>query len=467
MSSSPLHRTITGSGRDRRGSRGRPPGGAPLRRRRRLIALAVLIAALALLAASALGGESTTAKAQSPQVVVVPVNGIIDPRMASFVTRGITQAEDAGARAVVLTLDTPGGLDDSMREIIKKVVNSPLPVIAYVSPSGARAASAGTFIMMASDVAAMAPGTNLGAAHPVAIGADPSTEEGTKILNDAAAYIRSLAQANGRNADWAELAVRQSISTSADEALSQHVIEFTSDSLDSLLSQVDGFTTVAKGITIDTASVSVNEISMSFWERISHLLLNPNIVYLLLLLGMIAVAYEFAHPGVGIGAVTGFIALAAAIYALVVLPVNIAGLLLVVLGFALLAADLYLPSFGMLSIGGIISLVAGSWMLFDSSAPFLKVSLPLNIVLALATGAFFLVIVRAAIKARGLPSRSAGQAMIGEIGYARSQLDPLGQVQVHGEIWSAESDTGETIARGEEVEVVEVRGLTIKVKMAS
>lgn len=462
MSSSPLYQKSSGA-RRQNGLLGRRPRGSPPRRQR-LIALVVLLGALALLAALSLGGRGSPAIAQTPQVSVVPVDGIIDPRMASFVVRAITQAEDAGARAVVLRLDTPGGLDDSMREIIKKMVNSPLPVIAYVSPSGARAASAGTFIMMASDVAAMAPGTNLGAAHPVAIGADPSTEEGAKILNDAAAYMRSLAQANGRNADWAELSVRQSISASAEEALSQHVIEFTSDSIEALLVQVNGFTTVAKGITLDTGGVSINEISMSFWERLSHLLLNPNIVYLLLLLGLIAVAYEFAHPGIGIGAITGFFALAIAIYALIVLPVNIAGVLLVVLGFALLAADLYLPSYGLLTVGGIISLIAGSWMLFDSSAPFLKVSLPLNIVLALVTGAFFLIIVRAAIKARGLPSHSAGQAMIGEIGYARSQLNPLGQVQVHGEIWSAESETGETIARGEEVEVVNVKGLSIKVK---
>jgi membrane-bound serine protease (ClpP class) len=446
----------------RKGSTGR--GGHGKAGRRWIVAIAILLALAALFVAAALRGEDVKADSQAPLVVVVPIDGIIDPRMADFVIRGISEAEDTGARAVVLTIDTPGGLDESMRDIIKKMVNSPLPVIAYVNPSGARAASAGTFIIMASDVAAMAPGTNLGAAHPVAIGADPSTEEGTKILNDAAAYMRSLAEANGRNADWAELAVRQSISASADDALSQHVSEFTSDSVESLLVAVDGFKTTAKGITLDTGGVSIAEIHMSFWERLTHLLLNPNVVYLLLLLGLLAVVYELAHPGVGIGAVTGFLSLAVAIYALIVLPVNIAGLVLVILGFILLAADLYLPSYGTLTVAGVISLITGSWMLFDSSAPFLRVSWPLNIALALITTAFFIIIVRAAIKARRLPARTGGSAMIGETGYARSQLDPLGQVQVHGEIWSAESSEGETITRGEEIEIVEVRGLTLKVK---
>jgi len=435
-------------------------------RRRLLLLGAVLVALLAVVLSSLMARGGSAAEGGAAEAVVVPVNGIIDSRTAGFITTSISEAEKYGARVVVLTLDTPGGLDGPMRDIIKKMAASPLPVIAYVYPPGGRAASAGTFIMMASDVAAMSPGTNLGAAHPVAIGADPSTEEGTKILNDSAAYMRSLAEANGRNADWAELAVRQSISATADEALSQQITEFTSGNVAELLSDVDGFTTVAKGITLDTGGLVIREMEMSFWDRALHLLLNPNVVFFLLLVGLLAVAYEFAHPGIGLGAVTGFFSLALAIYALAVLPVNYAGLALVMLGFALLVADLFITSLGLLSAGGVISIVLGSWMLFDPSAPFLRVSLPLSTALALVTAGFFVIIVRAALKARRLPARTGGEAMVGEYALARTRLDPLGQVHIHGEIWSAEVVEGETVEKGEEVEVLEVNGLILKVRRA-
>ena len=441
----------------------RKPRRSPTARRRLLILPLLALAILAALAISFLLPEGGAGSSE-PGVIVIPVDGIIDSRMAGYVTRNIAEAEKEPAQAVVLILDTPGGMDGPMRDIIKKMVNSPLPIIAYVYPSGGRAASAGTFIMMAADVAAMAPGTNLGAAHPVAIGADLSTEEGVKILNDAAAYMRSLAAANGRNVDWAELAVRQSISASAEEALSQGIIEFTSKDVEALLVDVDGYTTVAKGITLDTGNVTVREVEMSFWERTLHLLLNPNLVFFLLLVGLLAVAYEFAHPGIGLGAVTGFICLALAIYTLMVLPVNYAGLALIVIGFILLVADLFIMSLGLLSAGGVICIVLGSWMLFDSSAPFLRVSLPLSISLALVTAGFFVIIVRAAVQARRLPARTGSDAMIGEHALARTRLDPAGQVHIHGEIWSAETLAGETVERGEEVEVLEVSGLILKVR---
>jgi membrane-bound serine protease (ClpP class) len=361
-------------------------------------------------------------------------------------------------------MDTPGGLDEPMREIIKKMAGSPLPVIVYVSPTGARAASAGTFICMGSDVCAMAPGTNLGAAHPVAVGAEPDTETGIKITNDAAAYMRSLAEANGRNANWAELAVRQSVSLSADDALDQQVIDMKADSMQALLDQVDGFTTKAKQITIETQGAEVSEAGMTFREKVLHLIVDPNVAYLLFIIGLLAIAYEFVHPGIGIGGILGFICLVLSLYALNSLPINYTGIGLIVLGILFLGAELYLPSHGALTVGGIVALLAGSFFLYDSSAPFLRVSLPLNIALASLATVFFVVIARAAIQARRLPRQSPRSAMIGAEGVTRTMLDPLGQVFVRGEIWSAEAPEGETIEKGEEIEVTDVSGLLLKVR---
>ncbi len=439
-------------------------GGGPALKRRLGLVAGVLAILLALLIAFSFSGKSGQAADDNPGVRLIPVEGIIDPQIADFVMRAIDEAEHDGTQVVVLRLDTPGGLDQSMRDIIKKMAGSPLPVIAWVAPPGARAASAGTFIVSASDVAAMASGTNLGAAHPVAIGAEPSTEEGIKITNDSAAYIRSLAEANGRNANWAELAVRQSVSLTADEALEKQVIEFEADSLDSLLSQVDGFTTKSKGITLSTRDANVTEASMSAKENILHLILNPNVAYLLFIFGLIALIYEFVHPGIGLGGVTGTIALLLSIYAMYMLPVNFIGIALIFVGLVMLAMELYLPSHGALSVGGVGSLILGSFFLFDSSAPFLRVSLPVNIALAVMALAFFVLIAGKIMKARRLPARTGQQAMIGEVGYTRSPLDPLGQIFVHGEIWSAEAVEGESIGEGVEVEVVDVRGLMLKVK---
>ncbi|MHB1361072.1 MAG: NfeD family protein, partial [Thermoleophilia bacterium] len=400
-------------------------------------------------------------------VRMIPVDGVIDPPMADYVIRSISDAEQDGAGTLVLRLDTPGGLDSSMRDIIKKMADSPLPVVTWVAPTGSRAASAGTFIVMASDAAAMASGTNLGAAHPVAIGADLTSDEGIKVTNDAAAYIRALAETNGRNANWAELAVRQSVSLSADDALNQNVVDFKADTQDSLLTQLDGFTTKAKNITLSTKDASVSQASFSLKDSLLHLLLDPNIAYLLFIYGLIAIIYEFVHPGIGIGGVSGAIALVLSFYALYMLPVNFAGVVLVIVGIIMLATELFLPSHGALSVGGVASLILGSFFLFDSSAPFLRVSWPVNVALALFALVFFVVIARKIMQARRLPARSSQQAMIGETGITRSRLDPLGQIFVRGEIWSAEAPEDEIIEKGVEVEVTDVRGLMLRVKKAA
>jgi len=435
------------------------------RRSRRMVLLVsgILAIALAFILAGYFPGDSGQAADAQGGVLVIPVEGVIDPAMSDYVTRGISDASQNGNSIVVLSIDTPGGLDQSMRDIIKEMTGSPLPVVAWVTPSGARAASAGTFMVTASDVAAMASGTNLGAAHPVAIGAEPSTEEGIKITNDSAAYIRSLAEANGRNANWAELAVRQSVSLTADEALEKQVVEFKADTMDSLLAQLDGYTTRAKGITIDTTDVTVNEAGKDLKEETLSLLFNPNVAYLLFIYGLIAIIYEFVHPGIGFGGVSGTIALLLSLYSLYMLPVSYTGLALIIAGIVMLVMELYLTSHGALTFGGVACLILGSFFLFDFSAPFLRVAWPVNIAMALMAVGFFVLVASKIMKARRMPARTGQKAMVGEVGYSRSQLDPLGQIFVRGEIWSAEAPEGETIEKGVEVEVVDVRGLMLKV----
>jgi len=432
-------------------------------RRMALLASGIIAIILALILAGFLSEDPGRAADSQGGVLVIPIEGVIDPAMSDYVTRSIGEASQNGNSVVVLSIDTPGGLDQSMRDIIKSMTSSPLPVVAWVSPTGARAASAGTFMVTASDVAAMASGTNLGAAHPVAIGADLSSEEGIKVTNDSAAYIRSLAEANGRNANWAELAVRQSVSLTADEALEKQVVEFKADTMDSLLGQLNGYTTRAKGITLQTTGLPVSEAGMDLKEEIMSLLFNPNVAYLLFIYGLIAIIYEFVHPGIGFAGVTGTIALLLSLYSLYMLPVSYTGLALVIAGVVMLVMELFITSHGALSIGGVACLILGSFFLFDSTAPFLRVSWPVNIALALMAAAFFVLIASKIMTARRMPVRTGQKAMVGEIGYARSQLDPLGQVFVRGEIWSAEAPEGETIEKGVEVEVVDVRGLILKV----
>ncbi|MHB0867400.1 MAG: NfeD family protein [Thermoleophilia bacterium] len=450
--------------RQRARPRRRAASNGTLRRRRLALGGMALLAGLLLLtlAGTFSGGAGVQAAGGGPTVRVIDIKGVIDPLVTDFVIRNIEAAEQDDSRAIVLQLDTPGGFDTPMRDIIKRMTASPLPVIAFVSPTGARAASAGTFIVMAADLAVMAPGTNLGAAHPVQFGVDADSTEGVKVTNDAAAYIRSLAEGGGRNANWAELAVRQSVSLSADEALQQQVVDMQADSLDTLLQQASGFHALAKDLTIDTRDAVATTASMSLKENFLHLLLNPNIAYFLFLFGLLALAYEFVHPGLGVGGISGIISLLLSFYAMRILPVNLTGLALIVLGIVLLALDLYVTSLGALSAGGILALIAGSLFLFE--APFLKISLPLNLALAALAAAFFLIAAKAVMKARRLPAQTGQQAMIGEIGHTRSRLDPLGQVFVHGEIWSAEVPAGEIIEQGEEIEVVAVSGLMLKVK---
>jgi len=422
----------------------------------RLISLALIFTALLSLAAPA-----QTAN----QVFLADVEGIIDPAVAEYVNTSIATAEREGAEALIIRMDTPGGLDTSMRSIIKDIFASEVPVIVYVAPAGSRAASAGTFITMAGHVAAMAPGTNIGAAHPVNITGDMPDDVAQKAENDAVAFIRSIARQTGRNQDWAEDAVRKSVSITAERALELNVIDHVSPSVDALLDTIDGTTvTTAEGqVTLNVKDADVVERPMTFRQRVLHTLANPNVAYLLLILGFYGLIYEFANPGFGLSGVGGAILIVLGLYSIQVLPVNYAGLVLIILGVALLIGEAFNPGFGVLGAGGVIAMTVGSFILFKSPLPGLRVSPYIVVPTVAATAGFILIAVRLALRAQRRRTTTGAEGMIGLIGEVRSALTPRGEIFVRGERWSAESIEG-TIDVGEEVEVVSIQGLRLKVK---
>ncbi len=400
------------------------------------------------------------------KVMAITVNGVINPVASEFISVSIEEANSGGFEAMVIELDTPGGLMDSMREIIKAMIGSDVPVVVYVSPGGARAASAGAFITIAAHVAAMAPQTNIGAAHPVAGGGQEMDETMTeKVTNDAVAYIRSLAEKRGRNADWAEDAVRKSISSTEQEALEQNVIDLVSPNLETLLQDIDG-RTVETSIgeqTLQTAGASVERREMGLRHRILDVISNPNVAYILMMLGMLGLFFELSNPGSIFPGVIGGICIILAFYAFQTLPVNYAGLLLILLGIILFILEINVTSFGMLAVGGIIAMFLGSLMLFKDGGPFMKVSLNVVITTVGVTAAFFLIIVRLAVRAYRRKPATGSEGIVGEEGVAKTDITSEGgQALLHGEYWSVSSD--EPISKGDRVVVVEVKGLRAKVK---
>ncbi len=402
---------------------------------------------------------------QKPQVLVIRVNGVINPVAAEFIERSITRAANMRAEALIIELDTPGGLDTSMRIIVKDILGSPVPVVTYVSPSGARDASAGVFMTLASHVAAMAPGTNIGAAHPVSLGEKMDKTMTEKATNDAAAYIKSLAEKTGRNVQWAEDAVRKSISATENEALENHVIDFVSRDVTTLLKDMDGkkVTTAAGERTLKTADASVVVQDMGFRYRLLYFISDPSVAYLLMLLGFYGLFFELTNPGTIFPGVAGAIFLILAFYSFQTLPVNYAGLLLIVLALVLFILEVKIISHGVLAIGGIISMIIGSLMLFESPSPFLKLSLRLVLPAVFVTALFFTLTVRLAYKAFRRKPVTGSEGLIGMEGNALTDITANGgSVTVHGEIWSASSDV--VIEKGETVVVVSVSGLKIKVR---
>lgn len=401
----------------------------------------------------------------SPTVLVITVDGVINPVSAEFIGKSIRKAGDMKTEALVIELDTPGGLDTSMRNIVKDIIASEVPVIVYVSPSGARAASAGVFVTLAAHVAAMAPGTNIGAAHPVGVGAKMDKTIAEKATNDAAAYIKSLAERTGRNAQWAEDAVRKSVSATEREAQRDNIVDLVTSDISTLLTTVDGkkVRTISGDRFLKTAHATIIRNEIGLRHKILNFISDPNVAYMLMLLGFYGLFFELTNPGSIFPGVLGGIFLILAFYAFQTLPVNYAGLLLIILAIVLFILEIKIISHGVLTIGGIIAMTIGSIMLFESPGPFMKLSLLVILPAVLITTLFFTLILGLAFKAYKRKPVTGSEGLIGLEGIVQSDISAAGgMVLLRGELWSATGD--ESIARGEHVVVESVTGLRVKVK---
>jgi membrane-bound serine protease (ClpP class) len=401
-----------------------------------------------------------------PPIRVIAVADVINPVSSEYIIESLKAAMHQGAQALIIQLDTPGGLDKSMRLIIKEILNSTIPVVVHVAPSGSRAASAGTFITLAAHVAAMAPGTNMGAAHPVAVGSgDMGKEMAEKVTNDAAAYIKSIAEQRGRNIEWAEKAVRESVSASETEALQHKLIDLIALDLNDLLRQLNGWKVVTSAgeKILRTEGVTVQPIEMSLRLRLLSMLADPNVAYMLLMLGAAGLFFEISTPGVVLPGVIGGISLLLGLYALQLLPVNYAGLALIVLAIILFIAEIKVTSYGALTVGGIIAMLLGSLMLFEAPPPLPGISLWVVVPSTLLVAAFFVFLVGAALKTLSQRPYSGREGLLQKGGVALTPIDQKqGKVFVAGERWDACSE--EPIAQGVEVEVVQLEGMTLLVK---
>jgi membrane-bound serine protease (ClpP class) len=405
--------------------------------------------------------------ALAKDIVVASYEGVINPVAAEYLHDALAFAQSSDALALIFRLDTPGGLDTSMRLMIKDMTASPIPVIVFVAPSGGRAASAGVFITMAAHVAAMAPGTNIGAAHPVAMGGgeiDNTMKE--KVENDAVAYLKSIAEQRGRNVSWAEDAVRKSVSATEQEALKLKIIDVIAEDIPALLKHLQGkkMTLPHGSITFSSETATLREFPMGTRLELLKILSDPNIAYLLMSIGTIGIMAELYSPGAILPGIIGAISLILAFYSLQSLPVNYAGVLLVILGVVFLLLEISVTSYGLLALGGLAAMTLGGLLLIKSDAPFLQVSLSFLLPTIMAIGSLIGMIAWTAFKSnRGRPITGA-EGMIGLIGIAKTDLNPRGQITLQGEIWEAVSQT--PIRQGEAAEVMSVDGLTVKVAPA-
>ena len=400
----------------------------------------------------------------SPRHVnLVTIDGPIGPISARIIAQAIASSVEDSAEALVIELNTPGGLDESMRLITKAILNSEVPVIVYVSPAGSRAASAGVFITLSAHIAAMSPGTNIGAAHPVSIGGQMDSTMAEKVVNDASAYIRSIANKRGRNEKWAEESVRKSVSITENEALKLNVIDLVVNDVRELLDSCDGrkVSLPSGERELNTKDIKVRKVEISLRDRILGVISNPTIAYILLTLGMWGLFFELSNPGSIFPGIVGGICLILAFFALQTLPINYAGLLLMILALIFFILEVKIVSYGALTIGGIISMVLGSLLLFESPLPYMRASLTVIIMVVAATTLFFIVAVGLALRARKRKVTTGGRGLMGEVGVARTALKPEGDVFIHGEIWRAEAD--QPIKKGEKVVVTGVEHLTLKV----
>ncbi len=396
---------------------------------------------------------------------VVTISSAINPAVAEFVEEAIAKAVAANGACIVIRMDTPGGLAESMRQIVKAMLASRIPVIVYVSPPGARAASAGVMITIAADIAAMAPGTNIGAAHPVGVGGKEANETmAKKITNDIAANARSVAENKGRNADWVEKAVRESIAATETEALEKKVIDLIARDMDDLVAKINGRNVKGKGrLNLDGAKRVI--ISEDLRTRILKIISDPNIAYILMMIGLAGIYFELSHPGAIFPGVVGGISLILAFFALQTLPVNYAGMLLIILAIILFVMELKLTSYGLLSFGGIVSLAMGSLMLFDTTEAAMRISWQVLLPTLAFISTFFVLIAALVFRAQKSQAKTGEEGLIGEIGVVEMRIDPVGKVFIHGELWQAQANR--TIEKGRKVEVTGVQNLVLAVKPVS
>ncbi len=419
-------------------------------------------------------GVAAPVSAQPPpgSVYLAEVRGIINPPMTNYILGVLEDAADHGAALVVLELDTPGGLSDSTREITQGILASPVPVVVYVSPPGARAASAGLFVLMSGHIAAMAPSTNTGAAHPVGLGGDVDDVSATKAVNDAAATIRALATARGRNAEWAEQAVRESVSVSEQEALELNVIDLVARNLDDLLERIDGWTveTSAGEVTLALEGAPRHRASMNIADQVLHVLADPNIAFILLTVGSLGIIAELYSPGALIPGTIGAFALLLAFFSLGNLPTNWAGVAFIILAVVLFIAELNTEGTGFLGIAAVVAFLLGGLILFrplrpsSPTLPDLHVAPVLIVGMTAGMAGFLLIVIRQVVRARGEPVRTGTEHYIGQIARVRQDLQPRGRVWFQGQPWTAVTRSGEFVPAGQDVRIVEIDGLILIVE---
>lgn len=464
----------------------------------KLLCVMILVLAVSLLVSAEQGKRIA---------VVLNVSDAIGPATSDYIHRGLGKAADEGALVVILRLDTPGGLDTAMRDINRAIIASPVPVIVHVSPSGARAASAGTYMLYASHIAAMSPATSLGAATPVQMGGIPDLkppvlpkqdkkddeskddkviddgeedkdEESAKekpgpitgdamtkkIVNDAIAYIRSMAEMRGRNADWAEQAVREGVSLSSEQALQENVIDIIATDTNDLLTKVDGWQVNINGrdVVLETSDLVIETIEPDWRNELLSVITNPNVAYILMLLGIYGLFFELTNPGFVLPGVIGGICLLLALYALQLLPVNYAGLALMILGVIFMVAELFAPSFGALGIGGIIAFVAGSVILFDTEGSEIHIAISIIVAVTIISAVFFLIVLRMVFEAHRKPVVSGVDELLGSIGEVLDDLEETGRIHIHGETWQVKSKS--PLKRGDQVRVTAIDGLILNVE---
>ncbi len=439
----------------------------------------LLLLSFSLMLASTIAAQ-TADSSPSTSVLQLTVEDVIGPATEDYITRTIEQASGERIGLIIIRMDTPGGLDSAMRGIIKTITNSPIPVVTYVAPTGSRAASAGTYILYASHIAAMAPGTNLGAATPVKLGSpgqpdkqpdDESDKTGNaksaserKAINDAVAYIRGLAELHDRNAEWAEQAVRQAASLSADEALKKNVIDLVARSTADLLQQLDGreLDVLGQTITLNTLEMNVKTANPDWRSRLLSVITNPNIAYILMLIGIYGLIFEFSNPGAIVPGTIGAICLLLGLYALQLLPLNYAGMALLLLGIALMIGEAYQPSFGILGIGGLIAFVFGSIILIDTHAPGYGINPGVIAAFALSSILMFVVVIGLALKSRRRPVASGMEQLLTDTGKVVTADDHRATILIHSEHWQATSD--QPLQPGQQVRVIAANGLTLQVE---